>query len=207
MKDLQETIQSDPRELEDLYESQSTCLLVTEGSEGAGIGVFNPIRLNGKFYLHLGRHDKQVKDLRFKAKAKVVFQDILAVIPSYWVDENYAGAATTYYRYAELDCRVRILDTPEGQLPIYEGLMRKFQPEGRFEKLDPESPIYEQSFRSLVVLELDVEQVRSKWKLGQNRPVETRLRVAQELEKRARGADLRAAAEIRKWIDRSASRA
>ncbi|HUP56026.1 MAG TPA: FMN-binding negative transcriptional regulator, partial [Bdellovibrionota bacterium] len=172
----------------------------TRRGDEVACGVFNHVRAEGKLYLHLNRRDEQVACLRESDSATLVFQDILAVIPSYWVDEKYAGAATTYYRYAELRCRARVLESDEELTRVFRSLMGRYQPEGRHEPLSPDSATYRSSYAMLSVVELEPLSVRTKWKIGQNRPVETRLKVAAELEKRAQGQDLRAAAEIRKWI-------
>src|SRR6185295_2747180 len=145
--------------------------------------------------------------LREQPRATLVFQDFLAVIPSHWVNESYAGAATSYYRYAELDCSIRLLEKPEEQTEVFEGLLRKHQPEGGFAKLDPESSLYASSYRMLVFIECRPEVVRTKWKIGQNRPEDVRLQISSRLEQRARGSDLRAASEIRKWIARRVGKA
>jgi predicted FMN-binding regulatory protein PaiB len=129
------------------------------------------------------------------------------VIPSHWVDAKYAGAATTYYRYAELRCRARVHESDEELSRVFRALMARYQPEGGYEALSPESKTYRSSYAMLSVVELEPVSVRTKWKIGQNRPVETRLKIASLLEERGRGQDGRAAAEVRKWIARDGTRA
>jgi predicted FMN-binding regulatory protein PaiB len=167
--------------------------------------VFNPVCHDGKLYLHLNRRDDQVKTLRRTRCAKLVFQDILAVIPSHWVDQRYGGAATTYYRYAEIDCEATLVEAPEDMRAFLEAMMARFQPEGRFDPLDPASPVYADSYEMILVVVFAPGKTVAKWKLGQNRSLAERETVMARLRERRQGHDLRTADEMRKWIDRNRS--
>src|SRR5262249_4863114 len=153
-----------------------------------------------RFYLHMGRGDEQVSALRSTGRATLVFQDILAVIPSYWVDAHYGGAATTYYRYAAFTCAARVIEEPAEVVSVLQGLMDRFQPEKGYEPLSAGSERYRKSVESLAIAELKVLSVDAKWKLGQNRPEAVRLEVAKRLRERGEGHDARAADEIERWI-------
>jgi predicted FMN-binding regulatory protein PaiB len=49
-------------------------------------------------------------------------------------------------------------------------------------------------------VELKPVQITTKWKVGQNRPVEKRLEIIEKLKNRNQGNDLRAAMEVERWI-------
>ena len=78
--------------------------------------------------------------------------------------------------------------------------MDHYQPEGKYEALNPESPTYEKSFKALVIVKLIPTSSRTKWKLGQNRPVDTRKRVVEKLKERDSLRDLHAAQAVEEWI-------
>jgi predicted FMN-binding regulatory protein PaiB len=170
-------------------------------------GVFNPIFDGKTFYIHLNRGDEQVRALRSSGSAALVFQDILAVIPSHWVDAHYGGAATAYYRFAEFQCSVKLAEEPAEMVRVLQAMLDRFQPEGGYDPLDPASARYRPSFEMLVIAELEPITVRAKWKLGQNRPESVRREVARRLRERAKGSDARAADEIERSIQRGAERA
>jgi len=193
--------QANTKEVESLSQDSSFCLLSTVSPSGIPhLGIFNPLQIEGRFYLHMNRKDEQVADLKERPKALLSFLDFLSVIPSYWVDEHYAGAATAYYRYAEWECTVELFEEPPSMLPVLQMMMDRYQPEQKYDPLNPELPIYKASFASIVVLKLTPVSSRTKWKLGQNRPMEIRNRVMTELKLRARDNDIRAAEEMEKTL-------
>jgi predicted FMN-binding regulatory protein PaiB len=71
--------------------------------------------------------------------------------------------------------------------------MARYQPEGGFRAISPDDPLYRGALRQLAAVRLGVERVRTKFKLGQNRPPETRRNIVQFLRERGRPNDARAA--------------
>lgn len=184
-------------EIDRLITETPYCLLLTQdmAKPRTVTGLFNHVYDGKNFYLHLNKTDEQVAALD-SGRAQLVFHDMLALIPSYWVEEKYAGAATAYYRYAEFDCDVALERTPAGMIQALQLLMNHHQPEGHYDPLSADSSIYETSLAMLVIAKLTPTARRTKWKLGQNRPVETRMKVVENLRARAKGNDLRAAEEV-----------
>ena len=194
--------QRNETEITDLVTTQTTALLVTNDTDGTiRTGIFNPIMVDGTFYLHLHRGDPQVAALRDTAKAQLVFQDVMAVIPSHWIDDKYGGAATTYYRYAAYDCRTALIEDPAAMVAVMQNLLDRFQPEKGYETLSHDSDLYRDSFAEILVVKLAVEKRHTKWKLGQNRPVEVRRNVIRRLRERAGVGDLRAADAMARDVD------
>jgi len=189
--------QSDDAEVRRLLNTCPTALLVTAGG---GFGVFNPVLVGDSIYLHLNRADEQIRELRVEPRATLVFQDILATIPSHWVDPAYGGAATQYYRFAQLTCDVALLEDPEAMQAPLQAMLDRFQPEGGYAALRHDHKLYRGSFLELVVLALTPVATRTKWKLGQNRSAETRRSVVARLRERGTPVDLRTAAEVERVL-------
>ncbi|MBT3983556.1 MAG: hypothetical protein HOE90_19530 [Bacteriovoracaceae bacterium] len=187
-------------EVENLIKFCTTCNLITSDQNQIQTGLFNPIFTNGKLYLHLNKKDQQVTHMKNTNSATMVFQDVLAQFPSYWADENYAGAATTYYRYAELNCKVSFFDDPNQQIPILESMMVDYQPEGKYQKISYDNPIYTKKLDMILIADFEIIDFKAKWKLGQNRPVEFRKEISEKFRARNEGSDKRCADEIEKWI-------
>ncbi len=193
--------QDDPAQVECLIHSQVSCNLLTTSKAGMiHNGIFNHDHLDGKIVLHLNKTDEQVADLKVNPQATVAFQDLLCLIPSYWVDAQYGGAATMYYRYAEFTCDAILEDNPQKMQALLQTLMDRYQPEGHYQALDPKDPIYKASFSTLTMVTLTPVSSRTKWKLGQNKTMEQRLNVLTELRKRGTAGDLRAADEVERWL-------
>ena len=75
-------------------------------------------------------------------------------------------------------------------------LLARYQPEGGFRPLAVDDPLYARVLTHLVAVHLAVTAVRVKFKLGQNRPPETRRRIVAELRKRGRPNDHLAAGAL-----------
>jgi len=194
--------QNNFQEIKKLISESKTCLLVTGLSSGnPQFGVFNPLVLEDKIFLHNSKSDEQITDLRRNPECRLIFQDTLAILPSYWVDEKYAGVATTYYRYAELGCSARLIEDTDEQTLFYKNLMKHFQPEGNYDPIDYSSPIYKSKMDTILVTQFTIDSIKAKWKLGQNRSVEKRIEIANRFRERNQLGDSRAADEIERWIE------
>jgi len=193
--------QDDYREICALIEHQSTCLLqILSKTNEIQTGLFNPLHLDKHIYFHLHRGDEQIESIRWSGKCRLIFQDVLANFPSYWADDAYAGAATTHYRFAELDCKARIVDDAEEQSYFLGKLMKRYQQEGQYEPISHESSIYKDKLKAILLLECKIVGYKGKWKLGQNRTVDERISHAGKFRERNQGHDRRCADEIEKWV-------
>jgi predicted FMN-binding regulatory protein PaiB len=192
--------QRDYDEVLRLIASVQACLLVTlsEGGEPQ-FGVFSPGPDGSNLFLHLNRTDEQLVSMRARGRATLIFQDISTVSPSYWADPHYAGAATTFYRFAELSAVVELIDEPKRKIPFMERMMGRYQAEGGYDPIDYESPIYRKKLDTIVVARFTVESFRAKWRLGQHFTPERRLELAERFRKRG---DERCADEIVRWLER-----
>lgn len=193
----------DPTLIETFIQEQNHCYLVTHGENSQiHFGVFNPHYEDRKFYLHLNRKDEQVIDLMTRPKCWIVTHEFLSMIPSYWVDPKKSSAATAYYRYAEFECTAQILSDTKAICTELQKLMDHYQPEKGYQEMTHDNPTYKADFGALVIVKLTVETRRTKWKLGQNRSVQIRERVAQELNRRNQDKDRKTADEILACLQR-----
>jgi predicted FMN-binding regulatory protein PaiB len=127
--------------------------------------------------------------------------EVLAVIPSYWVHPEYGGSATAYHRTVIFECRGTVVQDAAAVAAQQRRLLARYQPEGGYRALDPDDPLYRGALSRLAAVRLRIERTRVKFKLAQNRSAETRRRVIAELGKRGRPSDARAAAAIAWTLD------
>jgi len=139
------------------------------------------------------RDDEVAVDLRARPRCVFELDEPLGVIPSYWVHAEYGGSATAYHRTVIFECTATVADDPAAVAAQQQRLMARYQPEGGFRAIDPDDPLYRGALRQLAAVRLTVERVRIKFKLGQNRPPETRRKVIEFLRERGRPNDARAA--------------
>jgi predicted FMN-binding regulatory protein PaiB len=180
-------------------DTQALGRLVTVGADGTPhLGLYPFVHETSSFDLHLVRADELVVDL--KARPRCVFEvdEVLGVIPSYWVSQEYGGAATAYHRTVIFECRANVIKYPAAVAAQQLRLLARYQPEGGFRALSPEDPLYRSALEQLAAVRLAVERTRVKFKLAQNRPPETRRRIVEALRQRGRPGDAQAA-EALEW--------
>jgi uncharacterized protein len=175
-------------------ESQELGRLVTVGGDGTPhIGLY-PFLYDGvAIDLHLVAEDEQITDLRDRATCVFEVDEVLGVIPSYWVHKDYAGSATAYHRTVIFECTARVVVDPDAVAAQQRRLLARYQPEGGYRPLDSADPLYRGALEKLAAVRLEIKRTRPKFKLGQNRPPDARRAVIAELRRRGRPMDARAA--------------
>jgi uncharacterized protein len=194
-------------EVDRFVQAQEMARLVTVGDDSVPhVGLY-PFVYDGKTLdLHLVRSDEQIKDLKSRSRCVLEVDEVLAVIPSYWVHPEYAGAATAYHQTVIFECDARIEEEALAVAAQQQRLLARYQPEGGFRALDPADPLYRGAMAQLAAVRLEIIGWRAKFKLGQNRPAEARRRVIAELRKRGRPGDGRAAEALQWTIDSRGAR-
>ncbi|HYG69878.1 MAG TPA: pyridoxamine 5'-phosphate oxidase family protein [Anaeromyxobacteraceae bacterium] len=139
---------------------------------------------------------KGEKTLCVGRPAVVAAEELVAHLPSWFVHPEHACPATTLYRSVQVHGTLQAVEDPARKAAALEGLMRRWQPEGRYRPIDPEDPYYRKELAGLLVLEVRFERVDGKEKLLQNkRPDEVR-NVVQRLRERNAPGDPGAIAAI-----------
>jgi uncharacterized protein len=193
-------------EIDRFVQAQALGRLVTVGADGTPhVGLYPFVHADDTVDLHLVRADEQAADLRARPRCVFEVDEPPAVIPSYWVHPEYAGAATAYHRTVIFECDGTVVDEPTAVAEQQGRLLARYQPEGGFRPLRPEDPLYRGALEQLVAVRLAIQRRRTKFKLGQNRPVEVRRRVIAELRGRGRPEDDRTAAAL-EWTIQTSSR-
>lgn len=118
--------------------------------------------------------------------------EVVAEIPSWFLDPDRACPATTYYVAAQVEGTLERVDDLETKARVLRALMTKHQPEGRHAPIRADDPLYTKALGGLLVAGVRVEQVACKAKLGQNRRPEERVRVVEQLWRRGAPGDARA---------------
>lgn len=189
-------------EVDRFVAAQELGRLVTVGADGTPhLGLYPFVYEGDQVDLHLVRADEQIADLKARPRCLFEVDEVLAVIPSYWVHAEYAGSATAYHRTVLFECRATVVEDPNAVAAQQARLLARYQPEGGYRSLDPADPLYRGAMAQLAAVRLEVVGRRAKFKLGQNRPLETRRRIMGELRKRGRPQDARAADALQWTID------
>ena len=181
-------------QVDGFVDAQELGRLITVGADGIPhVGLYPFVRSDTTVDLHVVRDDEVAVDLRARPRCVFELDEPLGVIPSYWVHAEYGGSATAYHRTVIFECTATVIEDPAAVAAQQQRLMARYQPEGGFRAIDPDDPLYRGALRQLAAVRLTVERVRIKFKLGQNRPPETRRKIIEFLRERGRPSDARAA--------------
>ncbi|MGH7338278.1 MAG: FMN-binding negative transcriptional regulator [Myxococcota bacterium] len=198
-----------PDELVDAFvrEQELGRLLTVDEAGLPHLGLYPFACDGGAIEIHLNRHDEQLAHLEARARCAFEVDEILATVPSYWIDPENAVAATAYHRTVLFECETERISRDAAVLAAQQTrLLARYQPEGGFRAVTGEEPIYRGSLGVIAAVRLAITGRKVKWKIGQNRPPATRARVVAELRKRGRPRDARAADALQWTIDRESSR-
>lgn len=123
-------------------------------------------------------------------------EEIIAQIPSYFIDPEKACPATTYYKSVQVHGVLEAVNDLSERAEILMALMKKFQPEGGYVPIDPASPMYKGAVKNLMIVKVPLNKVDGKGKLGQNRKPEELKKILESLWRRGGPQDVRAIGEV-----------
>src|SRR5262249_62315506 len=108
------------------------------------------------------RTDEQVAGLRAGARWACEVDEVLAAIPSHWVDPEYGGSATSYHRTVIFECASTVAEDPAVVMAQQQRLLAKHQPEGRYRPLAVDDPLYNGALNPLAAVTLPIPALRRK---------------------------------------------
>ncbi len=181
--------------------------LVTVSAEGLPhIGLYPFVYEGNTIEMHFNRADEQLVDL--KARPRCVFEvdEVLGVIPSYWVHPEDGVMATAYHRTVVFECEATVSTDAAVLAEQQTRLLARYQPEGGFRPVAPDDPLYRGAIAHIAAARLEIRGHRVKFKLQQNRSLAVRANIVRELRTRGRPNDARAADALQWTIDRETGR-
>ncbi len=123
-------------------------------------------------------------------RALIAADEVVAEIPSYFVDTARACAASTFYRSVHVEGVVEDVTDPARKARVLQALMEKFQPEGGHARITEDDPMYRASVGGVWIFQVRLDNLSGKAKLGQNRKPEELRTVLDHLWRRGGRGDL-----------------
>jgi nitroimidazol reductase NimA-like FMN-containing flavoprotein (pyridoxamine 5'-phosphate oxidase superfamily) len=125
-------------------------------------------------------------------RAVVSVEEVVASIPSYFVDPERACPATTFYRSVQVHGTIERIDDAHLKASMLAALMRKHQPEGGHVPIEAQHPLYRKAIEGVLVMGVRCDQIDGKAKLGQNRTPAEIVRIVELLWARGGAGDAQA---------------
>jgi nitroimidazol reductase NimA-like FMN-containing flavoprotein (pyridoxamine 5'-phosphate oxidase superfamily)/ribosomal protein S18 acetylase RimI-like enzyme len=155
----------------------------------------NAVLVDGVLAFHGAPAGEKLEALGRPAVASV--EELVAPIPSYFVDPERACPATTLYRSVQVHGTLEPVHDAERKARVLAALMRRFQPEGGHVPIAVDHPLYLRTIEGLLVVQLPLAQLDGKAKLGQNRAPDEVARLLSRLWARGLPGDPRAVELVR----------
>ena len=137
----------------------------------------NFVFINDSIYMH--SHTKGEKLDNIKRNLKVGFEvdRNLEFLPSYFFDPNDASVADTLYISVVIKGEARIIMDVEEKVLALNALMKKYQPEGKYEPMNKSMKVLE----AVAVIKITPKEMNGKYKIGQNMSKQERVELAEHI--------------------------
>ena len=137
----------------------------------------NFVFINDTIYLHSHTKGEKLDNIRRNQKVGFEVDKSLEFLPSYFSDPTDASLADTLYISVVIKGKGSIVSDRKEKTTALNGLMIKYQPEGRYEPIKPEMDVLDE----VAVIKIVPESLRGKYKIGQNMDMKSRIDLAKQI--------------------------
>ncbi len=137
----------------------------------------NFVFLNDAIYMHSHTKGEKLENI---SQNKIVGFEVdreLEFLPSYFEDPEDASLADTLYISVVIKGKGEIVDDKEEKTLALNGLMKKYQPEGRYEPISSDMEVLDE----VAIIKVTPESMRGKYKIGQNLQKKERVELAKKI--------------------------
>jgi hypothetical protein len=138
--------------------------------------VFN----NDVIYMHSHIRGEKLENIKRDGKVGFEVDRSLEFLPSYFFDPTDASLADTLYISVVMKGICEIVDDLEEKTLALNSLMKKYQPEGGYEPMNPKMEV----LNEVAVIKVTPHTMRGKYKIGQNLRQPEKLELAKNIFKR-----------------------
>jgi nitroimidazol reductase NimA-like FMN-containing flavoprotein (pyridoxamine 5'-phosphate oxidase superfamily) len=148
----------------------------------------NFVKVGNAFYFHGAKKGKKIDILQQNMKGSFSVVSSYSMIQSYFSSsDGLACPATQFFKSVIADGRIVFVEDREEKIMAMTALMQKLQPEGGYKPLSED--VYTKALNATMVYKLEVEELRAKFKFGQNLTQERFNMILEHLEKRDSSID------------------
>jgi len=137
----------------------------------------NFVFLNDAIYMHSHTKGEKLENVTRNEKVGFEVDRELEFLPSYFEDPKDASLADTLYISVVIKGKGKIVNDRQEKTNALNGLMKKYQPEGRYEPISPEMPVLDE----VAIIKVTPDMIRGKYKIGQNLQTGARRELAEKI--------------------------
>ena len=137
----------------------------------------NFVYIDNCIYMHSHIKGEKIENIRRNNKVGFEVDRELEFLPSYFEDPKDASLADTLYISVVIKGKASLVTDKEEKTLALNGLMEKYQPEGRYESLQASMRVLD----AVAVIKVIPETIFGKYKIGQHMQVERRIDLAKKI--------------------------
>jgi len=140
----------------------------------------NFVFVNNVIYMHSHVKGEKLDNIIQNHKVGFEVDKNLEFLPSYFFDPNDASLANTFYISVVIKGECKLVDEKNEMTSALNSLMKKYQPEGKYEPIKPHDDI----LNHVAVIKVSPEIMTGKYSIGQNIKKEDRIKLAKQIYER-----------------------
>lgn len=137
----------------------------------------NFVYANDAVYMHSHPRGEKLENIIKNPKVGFEVDQSLEFLPSYFSSPTDASQADTLYISVVIKGNANLVSDLKEKAMALNELMKKYQPEGGYEKLLPHMPVVEE----VAIIKVVPITMRGKYKMGQHMDKRTRLFIAKKI--------------------------
>ncbi|HEY8109727.1 MAG TPA: pyridoxamine 5'-phosphate oxidase family protein, partial [Candidatus Nitrosotenuis sp.] len=137
----------------------------------------NFIFLNDAIYMHSHTRGEKLENIKSNDKVGFEVDRELEFLPSYFTHQTDASQADTLYISVVIKGNGVIVSDKSEKTLALNGLMEKYQPEGKYEKLTQDMEVVNE----VAIIKIIPRTMRGKYKIGQHMDKGTRGQIAKKI--------------------------
>ena len=137
----------------------------------------NFVYANDAIYMHSHPRGEKLENISKNPNVGFEVDQSLEFLPSYFTSPTDASQADTLYISVVIKGKASLVSDPKEKARALNDLMKKYQPEGGYEKLTPDMEVVEE----VAIIKVVPITMRGKYKIGQHWDKKTRLEIAKKI--------------------------
>jgi hypothetical protein len=137
----------------------------------------NFVYADDAIYMHSHPRGEKLENITKNPKVGFEVDQSLEFLPSYFTSPTDASQADTLYISVVIKGKASLVSDPNEKTRALNELMKKYQPEGGYEKMSPDMEVVEE----VAIIKVIPVTMRGKYKIGQHFDKNTRLDIAKKI--------------------------
>src|SRR5574340_277901 len=137
----------------------------------------NFVYANDAIYMHSHPRGEKLENITKNPKVRFEVDQSLEFLPSYFSSPTDASQADTLYISVVIKGNATLVSDPKEKTLALNELMKKYQPEGGYEKMSPDMEVV----KEVAIIKVIPVTMRGKYKIGQHFDKKTRLEIAKKI--------------------------